>query len=284
MEGPDRYGSAMTSSLSGKVAIVTGAARGIGKALAELLGERGCYVVLADIDGALLSETVDGLRAAGMQSEGHVVDVREPAAVETLIRGAYSSLGRIDYLFNNAGINVFAELLDTSLEDWNQLIDVNLRGVMHGVHFAYPLMCDQGFGHIVNTASIAGIAPTPGEGAYAATKHAVVGMSLALRIEAAAHGVSVSLVCPGAVDTPILRSSKHVKFDSDAIVKLAPEKPIPPRDAAKLILRGVERGRFFILISKTTRAFWWSYRVAPEGSLAVGKLIMKKIRSIKREP
>ncbi|MEM7137608.1 MAG: SDR family oxidoreductase [Myxococcota bacterium] len=273
----------MTESLSEKVAIITGGARGIGRGLAEVLGEKGCSLVLADINGPLLESTVEELRTRGIDAEPQTVDVRDPAAVERLVRGARRKFGRIDYLFNNAGINVFAELLDTSLDDWNQLIDVNLRGVVHGVHFAYPIMREQGFGHIVNTASVAGIAPTPAEGAYAATKHAVVGLSTTLAMEAAAHGVKVSVVCPGAVDTPILSTSKHVKFDADAILELSPEKPMPPRRAAERILRDVERGRFFIVISKTANAFWRVYRYAPEGSLSVGRMVMEKIRSIKRD-
>lgn len=273
----------MTSSLAGRVAIITGGARGIGKALAKALAGRDCYVVIADINRDDLTQTLEELRDGGAQAEAQVVDVRDPGQVEGLICGTHASLGRIDYLFNNAGLNVFAEVLDTSLEDWNQLIDVNLRGVVHGVHFAYPLMCKQGFGHIINTASVAGIAPTPMEAAYAATKHAVVGMSTALRIEAEAYGVAVSVVCPGAVDTPILHTSKHVKFDADAILELSPEKPIPPERAAKLIMKGVDRGRFFIVISKTANAFWRTYRVAPESSLAIGKLVINKIRSIKRD-
>lgn len=273
----------MTKSLDGKVAIITGGASGIGKALAEEMAERGCCVVLADIDYELLENTASALRASGARVEHRRVDVRNPEQVEGLIHGAFRELGRIDYLFNNAGINVLAELLDTSLEDWNRLIDVNLRGVVHGVHAAYPIMCDQGFGHIINTASVAGLAPTPAEGAYAATKHAVVGLSTALRIEAAAHGVKVSVVCPGAVDTPILYSSKHAKFDANAIAELSPEQPIPPRRAARLILRGVDRNRFFIVISKTANAFWRVYRLAPEGSLSIGKWVIKKIRAIKHD-
>jgi len=273
----------MKKSLAGKVAIITGSAGGIGKALAQELAERGCYLVLADINEELLEKTASEVRAADAKVEAKRVDVRDPGQVEGLVQGAFRELGRIDYLFNNAGINVLAELLDTSLEDWNQLIDVNLRGVVHGVHAAYPLMCEQGFGHIINTASVAGVAPTPAEGAYAATKHAVVGLSTALRIEAAAFGVKVSVVCPGAVDTPILYTSKHVKFDADAIAELSPEKPMPPRRVAQLILRGVERDRFFIVISKTANAFWRVYRFAPEGSLSLGKLVMKRIRAIKRD-
>lgn len=273
----------MAKSLVGKVSIITGGAGGIGKALAEEMSERGCHVVLADVNDELLQETLSELRAAGAKVDARKVDVRDAEEVAALVQGVFRELGRIDYMFNNAGINVLAELLDTSLDDWNRLIDVNLRGVVHGVHAVYPLMCEQGFGHIINTASVAGVAPTPAEGAYAATKHAVVGLSTALRIEAEAFGVKVSVVCPGAVDTAIIRTSKHVKFDADAIAELSPEKPMPARRAAQLILRGVDRGRFFIVISKTANAFWRVYRFAPEGSLTLGKFVIKKIRAIKHD-
>ena len=151
-----------------------------------------------------------------------MVDVRDASQVQALVEGAHRELGRIDYLFNNAGVNVCAELRDTTLEDWNLLIDVNLRGVVHGVHAAYPIMREQGFGHIINMASAAGLIPAAAEGAYGATKHAVVGLSSTLRIEAASFGVKVSVVCPGLVDTPILDSTKYVKLDPDALRKISP--------------------------------------------------------------
>ena len=223
----------MANDLAGNVAIITGGAGGIGKALAQEMAERGCYLVLADVNAELLEQTAVELRATGAQLDAKMVDVRDAAQVQALIEDAFEELGRIDYLFNNAGVNLCAELRDTTLEDWNLLIDVNLRGVVHGVHAAYPIMCEQGFGHIVNTASAAGLVPAAAEGAYAATKHAVVGLSLALQIEAAAFGVKVSVVCPGLVDTPILDSTKYVKLDPEAIRKVAPERPIPPRKAAR---------------------------------------------------
>ena len=261
----------MAKDLSGKVAIITGGAGGIGKALAEEMAKRGCYLVLADVNTDLLEKTASELRAAGAQLDAKTVDVRDAAQVLELVEGASRDLGRIDYLFNNAGVNLCAELRDTTLEDWNLLIDVNLRGVVHGVHAAYPIMCEQGFGHIINTASAAGLVPAAAEGAYAATKHAVVGLSLTLQIEAAAFGVKVSVVCPGLVDTPILDSTKYVKFDPDVIKNVAPEKPIPPRKAARRILRGVERNQFYIVITATAHALWRLHRYMPGTSLRIGQ-------------
>ena len=273
----------MAQDLAGKVAIITGGAGGIGKALAEEMAVRGCYLVLADINAELLDETATELRATGAQLDAKTVDVRDAVQVQALVEGAFQELGRIDYLFNNAGVNLCAELRDTTLDDWNLLIDVNLRGVVHGVHAAYPIMREQGFGHIVNTSSAAGLIPAAAEGAYAATKHAVVGLSLSLRIEAEAFGVKVSVVCPGLVDTPLLDTTKYVKLDSDSIEKIAPEKPIPPRKASRQILRGVDRNRFYIIITATVHALWRLHRYAPRTSIRVGKIAMRMFRDVRVE-
>lgn len=268
----------MAKDLEGKVAIITGGAGGIGKALGVEMAERGCYLVLADINSELLEKTAAGLRADGAQLDAKTVDVRDAAQVQALVDRAHQELGRIDYMFNNAGVNICAELRDTTLEDWNQLIDVNLRGVVHGVHAAYPIMREQGFGHIINTASAAGLIPAAAEGAYAATKHAVVGLSSTLRIEAASFGVKVSVVCPGLVDTPILDSTKYVKLDPEALRKISPGKPVPPRKAARQILRGIERNRFYIVLSATVNALWRLHRYAPSTSLRVGRVAVRLFR------
>jgi len=271
----------MAKDYSGKVAIITGAAGGLGKALAEEMAARGCHVVLADINARLLEETAAVIQSAGGLLESRTVDVRDAAQVGQLIEGAYRDHGRIDYLFNNAGINLCAELRDTTLEDWDQLIDVNIRGVVHGVHAAYPLMREQGFGHIVNIASAAGLVPAAAEGAYSATKHAVVGLSSALRIEAEAFGVRVSVVCPGLIDTPILKSTKYVNLDANALVAVTPEKPMDPARAARVILRGVDRGDFVVVVTATAHAIWRIHRLAPNASIRLGRLAIQKFRAMR---
>ena len=273
----------MANDLAGKVAIITGGAGGIGKAIAEELAARGCYLVLADSNSDLLEKTAAELRAAGAELDAKMVDVRDASQVQALVEGAHRELGRIDYIFNNAGVNVCAELRDTTLEDWNLLIDVNLRGVVHGVHAAYPIMREQGFGHIINTASAAGLIPAAAEGAYGATKHAVVGLSSTLRIEASSFGVKVSVVCPGLVDTPILDSTKYVKLDPEALRKVSPGQPIPPRIAARQILRGVDRNRFYIVLTPTVRALWRLHRYAPGTSLGVGRIAVRLFRRHRTE-
>ena len=146
-------------------------------------------------------------------------------------------------MFNNAGIAILGEERDVSLDDWRRVLDVDLYGVVHGVRAAYPIMVKQGAGHIVNTASLAGLVPAPGEASYAAAKFGVVGLSYTLRVEGAALGVKVSVVCPGFIDTPILTVSP-IRYATDRarMMALAPT-PMAPEECAETILRGVEKNR-----------------------------------------
>jgi NAD(P)-dependent dehydrogenase (short-subunit alcohol dehydrogenase family) len=125
------------------------------------------------------------------------------------VADVWSRHGRLDYLFNNAGIAVGGEQLDLRLEDWRDAVEVNLMGVVHGVQAAWPRMIAQGFGHVVNTASMAAFLPTAMAAPYGATKSAVFGLSRALRLEGAPRGVRVSVLCPGVVRTPILDGGRH---------------------------------------------------------------------------
>jgi NAD(P)-dependent dehydrogenase (short-subunit alcohol dehydrogenase family) len=188
-----------------RIVIVTGAASGIRLALASALAVRGDTVVVAGRDG-------DSAERAARQLARHgpgaatpaVVDVRDAAAVRALVEGTCDRYGRLDVLVNTAGVAVGGEAQELLLARWDRVIDVNLRGVVHGVHAAYPVMIAQRSWHIVNVASLAGLLPPPGLTPYAMTKHAVVGLSLSLRAEAAGYRVGVTAVCPAVVDTPML--------------------------------------------------------------------------------
>src|SRR5438552_680116 len=166
----------MMEPFAGKIAIVTGGASGIGRAVGAQLVRHGARVVLADINGDSARATAEAFGAASAAT----VDVTDAAAVEQLVTNTVAAHGRLDYLFNNAGIAIMGEARNMTLADWTHLIDVNLRGVVNGVVAAYPAMLRQGFGHIINTASLAGLVPTPGATGYATTKHAVVGLSTSL--------------------------------------------------------------------------------------------------------
>lgn len=250
-----------------RVAIVTGGASGIGRAVGAALARRGADVVLADVDGPGVEAAADelGARAA-------VVDVRDAAAVGDLVRSVHREAGRLDLLFNNAGIGLGGETEELTLAHWDRIIDVNVRGVVHGVHAAYPLMVAQGSGHIVNTASLAGLTPAPGLTAYAMTKHAVVGLSLSLRVEAAAKGVRVSVLCPGVVDTPILDSKgpedlpvppSAARTDGRAMLERAAGGAYPPERLAEDVLRGIARNDAVIVAPRRAEAAWRIHRLLP---------------------
>ena len=192
----------MKEAFAGRTAVVTGGASGIGRAIGQQLVRRGAQVWLADIDGEAARKAAGEMGGPGA-ALGVAVDVRDAQAVHALVASVFDASGRLDFMFNNAGIALFGDVRLMSLDQWRDLIDVNVVGVVNGIDAAYPRMIEQGHGHIVNTASAAGLIPVPYNTAYSATKHAVVGLSLALRIEAERYGVRVSVVCPGVVDTPI---------------------------------------------------------------------------------
>jgi NAD(P)-dependent dehydrogenase (short-subunit alcohol dehydrogenase family) len=263
-----------------RVAIVTGGASGIGRALGAALVRRGDRVVLADVDGTAAAEVAELLGAAGPGvATAAAVDVRDAGAVAALVGGTAERHGRLDLLFNNAGVGIGGPAEELALAHWDRTLDVNLRGVVHGVHAAYPLMVRQGHGHIINTASLAGLLPSPGSAPYATTKWAVVGLSLSLRAEGAPRGVRVSVVCPGGVDTPILdkgmpadlpRMPSVEGIDTRALITRFSGGRLYSADALAVdVLRGVDGNRPFIVAPRQARVMWRLMRLSPSLVLQV---------------
>ena len=193
-----------------KVAVVTGGASGIGRALAERFARAGARLVLADIEGAALAATVADLEAADASVIGVVADVASAEAVESIRDRALDEYGAVHVVCNNAGV-VGGGVIDSSLAVWDWVIGVNLMGVVHGIHTFLPLLLEQDEGHVVNTASLAGLGGVGGMGVYCATKSAVVGLSESLHHDLAARGsaVGVSVLCPGFVQTRIGDSARN---------------------------------------------------------------------------
>lgn len=192
-----------------KVAIVTGGGSGIGRALCLALARRGVRVLVADIDLASAQQVA---AQCGSTASAVQLDVADANAVQACVAQHASQQGRLDLVFNNAGIGVGGDSQEIPLAAWKRVMDINVYGVLHGVLAAYPIMLKQGFGHIVNTASLAGLGPAPLLTPYAMSKHAVVGLSTSLRIEAASKGVQVSVLCPSAIETPILDSENPKEY------------------------------------------------------------------------
>jgi len=270
----------------GATAIVTGGASGIGQALAEELAKRGCEVVLADLQIELAGEVVSEISTSGGRAKAVKIDVTNFSAMEQLVQETVKRTGRLDYIFNNAGIVIGGSVILYGIEDWNQIVDVNLLGVVNGIQAAYKVMMEQGFGHIVNTASMAGLMPGPGNVAYTMTKHAVVGLSKSLRAEAKQMGVRVSVLCPGVVRTPILEGGgKYGKM----LVDIPPEqirrlleklKPMSPDLFAKKVLNSVAKNKAIIIVPTWWKLFWWINRLSP--SLGIF-LAQKRFQKMQKE-
>ncbi|MDH7500438.1 MAG: SDR family oxidoreductase [candidate division NC10 bacterium] len=263
-----------------KIGIVTGAASGIGRALCEEMARRFAHVIMADLNGPVLQEAVESVTRAGGRARSVTLDVTDFAQVKRMADDAVAEHGRLDYVFNNAGIGILGEVQNFSYEDWRRVIDANLYGVVNGVAAVYPIMVKQGFGHIINTASLAGLIPVPGEISYTASKYGVVGLSTALRIEAADLGVRVSVVCPGLVETPILYTSKMIQVDREKVYAAMP-KAMECRECARKILRGVERNRAIILVTAMARSFWILQRISPALVRWIWRRNMRELRAMR---
>ncbi|MBN1880793.1 MAG: SDR family oxidoreductase [Deltaproteobacteria bacterium] len=246
----------------GKIALVTGGASGIGRALGAELCRRGAHAILADVDIERAEFCTGEIKKTGGSAEAMSLDVTDAKQVRTAVEETVTRHGRIDYLFNNAGIAILGDARDITLEQWKRVVDVDLWGVVHGVDAAYPVMVKQGFGHIVNTASMAGLIPIPAILSYTASKHAVVGLSLALRVEARDLGVKISVVCPGFVRTEIFDNAETTNINRDKLHEKVPIAANVDR-AAWRILRGVKRNRAVITPTLDGRPFWRLYRAAP---------------------
>lgn len=247
-----------------KVAIVTGAGSGIGKALAFELAGRGARVVVSDVSPERSEAVGKAVQANWGKGTWLKLDVSDYDAVKQMIDDTVAAHGRIDYIFNNAGIAIEGEARFFEIDDYRKVLDVNLNGVIHGVACAYPQMVKQGFGHIINTASIEGLVPTPLTSSYVASKFAVVGLSEALRAEGADLGVKVSVVCPGYTKTAIVADAKRVNLEHGNPFARAPRWIFVTADkCAKDILSGVERNRGIIVVTLFARLLWYIYRLSP---------------------
>jgi NADP-dependent 3-hydroxy acid dehydrogenase YdfG len=231
---------------SGQVAVITGAASGIGLAMARAFAARGLKLVLADIDRAGIDGAVTELGGAGAEVIGETVDVSRAEDMERLRDRALARFGRVDIVCNNAGIAAtFRPIWEVAAADWERMVGINLWGVIHGVRLFVPLMVGQGAGHVVNTASMAGVMVVPSNGPYNATKHAVVSISETLRadLERAGHaGVGVTVICPGLVATNINKA-----------VEGAEKKPVPAGavvleadDVARQVIAAIEADQLYV--------------------------------------
>ena len=276
----------MPSSVSGKVAFVTGGASGIGAALTTELVGGGAEVWIADRQINLAQELAQRLSSDGARAHAIELDVRDYPSFERAVAEAVRQSGRVDYLFNNAGIGVSGEIDSYSLDDWNDVLDVNLRGVVHGIQAVYPVMIRQRSGHIVNTASMAGLTTTVSQASYTASKHAVVAISRTLRVEAERHGVQVSALCPGVIRTPILTGGEYGRINQpgvsreDFLKSWEQMRPMAPDKFAERVVRAVLRNEAIIVVPAWWKAWWYLERLSPALTLRLSKVLLKRAREM----
>ncbi len=258
------------SNLSGTWGLVTGAASGIGKETALELARRGANLAICDVDQEGLAETEDRIRGSGGQVIAGVVDVASADAVGAFAKRVHTETEAVDLLVNNAGVGLGAGFLDTSLEDWNRILGINLKGVIHGCHFFVPAMVARARGgHVVNISSAAGYFAAASLNAYCTTKFAVLGLSEALREELAPHGIGVTAVCPGLINTPITtRSPMRGPLAEDPatqarMVELYERRNYTPARVARNILKAVQRNRAVAPISPEAWGLYYLKRFAP---------------------
>lgn len=267
-----------------RTAVVTGGGSGIGAALCRALDQSGAHVVCTDIDLGAAEAVASTLSPRARATR---LDVTDAAAVQAVVDDVVAREGRLDLMFNNAGILWGGDTELLTLDQWNAIIDVNLRGVVHGVAAAYPQMLRQGHGHIINTASMAGLAAAGQLTSYVATKHAVVGLSMALRSEAVPRGVGVLVICPAAVETPILDKGAVGGFvGRDYFLPTRRGKAYDADRLARDTLRAIDRNKAILVKPTAAQAHWWFARLAPAlmNRVATGFVSRQRSRQAGRYP
>ena len=258
-----------TMTLAGRRALVTGAASGIGRAVALSLARRGCHLALADRDTAGMAET-GSLVPAGIEATQHALDIADPAAIAALPQAVVAAHGGLDLLVNNAGVAIGGTFEEVSAEDFDWLFAINFHGVVRMTRALLPLLKASDDARLVNVSSVFGLIAPPGQAAYCASKFAVRGFSECLRHELVGTSVGVSVVHPGGVATSIARNAR-VPASADAAEAARQKRnfqaflKMPAEQAGEIIVRGIERRRARIIVGNDAKIAALVERLAPVG-------------------
>lgn len=270
--------------LTGKLGLVTGAASGIGRETALALGRRGADLVVCDVDQGGLGDVQNALEKLGRRVLARKVDVSSEEEMRAFAAAVHAEHAAVDLLVNNAGVGLGASFLETTLEDWKWILDINVVGVVHGCHFFLPPMVERGRGgHVVNIASAAAFVATEQLAAYSATKFAVRGLSESLRAELAPHGIGVTTVCPGIIDTPITRASRMRGWGAtpearERVVEAYRKRGYTPDRVARNILKAVARNRAVAPISIEAWTMYWMKRFIPRTTALVSRKLGERAK------
>ncbi|MGB0954990.1 MAG: SDR family NAD(P)-dependent oxidoreductase [Panacagrimonas sp.] len=266
-------------TINGKVAVVTGAGSGIGRATALALTRKGAIIALADINEAGLKETARQIAAVGGRSSQHRVDVADREQMAAFAQAVEDRHGRVDIVVNNAGIGILEDFVDAPLEDFAKVVDINLWGVVYGAKLFLPALQRQGGGHIVNISSLAGIISTPGMVSYGTTKFAVRGFSESLRAELAPTGIGVTSVHPGMIRTNIAKVSRCADSAlQQRMVEWFERWGRPPELVANKIVRAIQTNRMRVLVTPETYIMDAFKRATPALAERVNGMLMHRLR------
>ncbi|WP_198171760.1 SDR family NAD(P)-dependent oxidoreductase [Pseudohalioglobus lutimaris] len=255
-------------SFDNKVAVITGAGSGIGRALALALGEKGCNLALVDVNEQGVKETKRELRGKGLKVTTHVADVSNEKAMKALAAEVAAAQGKINLLFNNAGITYAKSFEGHSLADWKKIIGINIWGVIYGCHFFLPYLREQeGDAHIINLSSMVAFMGPPEQTSYSTTKAAIKGFSESLWAELHPQGVGVTVVHPGAIRTAIMDEALKSAEDQSAFAKtkaMVDKMAMPADKAAKKILKAVRKDKMRVVVGLDAMFFEGAKRAMPE--------------------
>ena len=270
--------------LTNKTAVVTGAGSGIGKETALALARRGATLAICDLNETGLAETAEQARGCGREVLAQRVDVANRHEMREFAAAVHDRVAAVDILMNNAGVGLGAGFLDTSLEDWDWITSINLMGVVHGCHFFLPpMVARKAGGHVVNVASAAAFSATEALSAYSTTKFAVLGLSEALRDELAPHGIGVTAVCPGVINTPItgtarMRGPHANEAARRRIIQVYQRRNYGPERVAVNILKAIQRNRAVAPVSPEAWFMYYLKRALPGVVFRLNRVMAERMR------
>jgi len=256
-------------NLNGKTVLVTGAGSGIGKATALAFARRGASLVVCDIDAGNLEQCERELRALSSDVFARRVDVSSREDMQRFAEAVHARVDAVDLLVNNAGVGLCAGFLDTSLDDWEWIYGINVRGVIHGCHEFVPRMVARGRGgHVVNVASASAFAASETVSAYSTTKFAVLGLSEALRDELARHRIGVTAICPGIIDTAMTATAPMRGYAAKpayrtAMIAAYRRRNYTPERVAACIVKAVQKNRGVVPVSPEAWFIYYLKRFLP---------------------
>lgn len=251
--------------LSDRVAVITGAAGGIGRAVSVALAKEGCHLALCDVNAAGLEETAAQARELGRKASTHIVDVSSKERMRAFAEEVAAEHGQVNILVNNAGVTVTAPFESHSLEDFEWIVGINFWGVIYGCKFFLPYLQKADEAHIVNLSSLFGLLGVPSQSSYCATKFAVHGFSEALWVELRDQGIGVTSVHPGGVRTAIAKSARTVSSaQKDLAINVIERFSVSPEHCAKQIVSAIKKNKMKQLVTRETHMIAIAKRLSPQ--------------------